>query len=72
MWAAGAEKHHAASSGLALVARCFSVSSHCTLAKVPLPLPDKPSIAVLPFQNMSGDPEQNTLLMASSTTSSPR
>src|SRR5258706_6637689 len=24
----------------------------------PLPLPDKPSIAVLPFQNMSGDPEQ--------------
>jgi adenylate cyclase len=26
--------------------------------KLPLPLPDKPSIAVLPFQNMSGDPEQ--------------
>jgi len=25
---------------------------------VALPLPDKPSIAVLPFQNMSGDPEQ--------------
>src|SRR5258705_12947150 len=25
----------------------------------PLPLPDKPSIAVLPFQNMSGDPEQD-------------
>jgi TolB-like protein/class 3 adenylate cyclase len=25
---------------------------------LPLPLPDKPSIAVLPFQNMSGDPEQ--------------
>jgi adenylate cyclase len=24
----------------------------------PLPLPDKPSIAVLPFPNMSGDPEQ--------------
>jgi len=24
----------------------------------PLPLPDKPSIAVLPFQNVSGDPEQ--------------
>ena len=23
-----------------------------------LPLPDKPSIAVLPFQNMSGDPQQ--------------
>ncbi|MDA9496231.1 adenylate/guanylate cyclase domain-containing protein [Bradyrhizobium sp. CCBAU 11357] len=26
--------------------------------KKALPLPDKPSIAVLPFQNMSGDPEQ--------------
>jgi TolB-like protein len=23
-----------------------------------LPLPDKPSIAVLPFENLSGDPEQ--------------
>jgi adenylate cyclase len=28
------------------------------LADTPLALPDKPSIAVLPFQNMSGDPEQ--------------
>jgi TolB-like protein/Tfp pilus assembly protein PilF len=27
-------------------------------ARPGLPLPDKPSIAVLPFQNMSGDPEQ--------------
>jgi TolB-like protein len=27
-------------------------------ASGPLPLPDKPSIAVLPFANMSGDPEQ--------------
>ncbi len=27
-------------------------------ADEPLPLPDKPSIAVLPFTNMSGDPEQ--------------
>jgi len=27
-------------------------------ASPPLALPDKPSIAVLPFQNMSGDPEQ--------------
>jgi adenylate cyclase len=25
----------------------------------PLPIPDRPSIAVLPFQNMSGDPEQD-------------
>ena len=28
------------------------------LYRTALPLPDKPSIAVLPFQNMSGDPEQ--------------
>src|SRR4051794_9775104 len=27
-------------------------------SRMPLPLPDKPSIAVLPFQNMSGDLEQ--------------
>src|SRR5262245_40273224 len=27
-------------------------------ARPPLTLPDRPSIAVLPFQNMSGDPEQ--------------
>jgi TolB-like protein/Flp pilus assembly protein TadD len=29
-----------------------------TARQTPLPLPDKPSIAVLPFQNISGDPEQ--------------
>ena len=37
------------------------VAAAKSLSKVatkPLPLPDKPSIAVLPFQNMSGDPEQ--------------
>jgi TolB-like protein len=28
------------------------------VGEAPLPLPDKPSIAVLPFQNISGDPEQ--------------
>jgi len=33
--------------------------SAATIAAIaPLPLPDKPSIAVLPFQNMCGDPEQ--------------
>src|SRR5207302_7557975 len=30
-----------------------------TDAQPALPLPDKPSIAVLPFTNMSGDPEQD-------------
>jgi adenylate cyclase len=34
------------------------VSTLAADAKKPLPLPDKPSIAVLAFQNMSGDPEQ--------------
>jgi adenylate cyclase len=29
------------------------------IEKMAFPLPDKPSIAVLPFDNMSGDPEQN-------------
>jgi adenylate cyclase len=40
-----------------------AVTSDVTVAsasapQASLPLPDKPSIAVLPFQNMSGDPEQ--------------
>jgi adenylate cyclase len=30
-----------------------------SVEKMVLPLPDKPSIAVLPFDNMSGDPEQD-------------
>jgi TolB-like protein/class 3 adenylate cyclase len=33
-------------------------SPSATVQPAPLPLPDKPSIAVLPFANMSGDPEQ--------------
>jgi adenylate cyclase len=39
--------------------RAGSASPPATGGEHPvLPLPDKPSIAVLPFQNMSGDPEQ--------------
>jgi adenylate cyclase len=42
--------------------RVYRVRDAGTVAKTPsapaLPLPDKPSIAVLPFANMSGDPEQ--------------
>jgi adenylate cyclase len=41
-----------------LVAERAAVVTTFTNASVPLPLPDKPSIAVLPFQNISGDPEQ--------------
>jgi adenylate cyclase len=35
-----------------------SAPTRAAPAESPLPLPDRPSIAVLPFQNMSGDPEQ--------------
>src|SRR5215831_9151836 len=40
--------------------RVFRIASgaSATATRKPLPLPDKPSIAVLPFTNMSGDPEQ--------------
>jgi TolB-like protein len=39
--------------------RVYRVGGFKEVSKRPaLPLPDKPSIAVLPFQNMSGDPEQ--------------
>jgi adenylate cyclase len=38
--------------------RVFNVRLDGTPARPPLAPPDKPSIAVLPFTNMSGDPEQ--------------
>jgi TolB-like protein len=38
--------------------RVYNVSVAPAKQKPSLPLPSKPSIAVLPFQNMSGDPEQ--------------
>ena len=43
--------------------RIFAVeaASKTTPAQKALPLPDKPSIAVLPFTNMTGDPEQDPL-----------
>ena len=37
--------------------RAYSVETGASVAAPP-PLPEKPSIAVLPFTNMSGDPEQ--------------
>jgi adenylate cyclase len=36
----------------------FASSQTVSIEPHPLALPDKPSITVLPFQNMSGDPEQ--------------
>jgi adenylate cyclase len=48
--------------GLKNIARPVQVfvvgSKEPSPAQSALPLPDKPSMAVLPFQNMSGDPEQ--------------
>jgi len=41
-----------------VVAERAAVVTATANASIPLELPDKPSIAVLPFQNMSGDPEQ--------------
>src|SRR5438270_182242 len=43
--------------------RAYRIRSDAAAIETPavgsyLPLPDKPSIAVLPFTNMSGDPEQ--------------
>jgi adenylate cyclase len=40
------------------VYRVRDATSKTTSVQPALPLPDKPSIAVLPFRNMSGDPEQ--------------
>jgi len=39
-------------------AAASSLANQVPVVGAPLALPDKPSIAVLPFQNMSGDPEQ--------------
>jgi adenylate cyclase len=53
------------------VYRVRKAASKASSAQAPpaLPLPDKPSIAVLPFQNMSADPEQDFFLTGSPKTS---
>src|SRR6201984_931621 len=44
--------------GNAIGAKATSLAGVATSVAPALPLPEKPSVAVLPFQNMSGDPEQ--------------
>jgi adenylate cyclase len=58
--AAFEDKGEMALKNIARPVHVFALASR-PIAAAPLPrlaLPDKPSIAVLPFQNMSGDPEQ--------------
>src|ERR1700730_13166978 len=49
---------HAYRIRIAPAAQSSPTGAPTAVPELPLPLPDKPSIAVLPFQNMSGDPEQ--------------
>ena len=51
---AAGQEHRAPGESL----RAFRERLRARASAKPLPLPDKPSIAVLPFTNMSGDPEQ--------------
>src|ERR1700686_5070047 len=44
--------------GNAIAAKATSLAGVATSVAPALSLPEKPSVAVLPFQNMSGDPEQ--------------
>jgi TolB-like protein/cytochrome c-type biogenesis protein CcmH/NrfG len=47
-----------ARKGIRLVCPVSTASPEPEQARAVLPLPDRPAIAVLPFDNMSGDPEQ--------------
>jgi adenylate cyclase len=67
-------------AGLAIIAAAIPLVQHISLkppqtsASIPsaqspaLALPEKPSIAVLPFSNLSGDPERNISATGSPTT----
>src|SRR5439155_404489 len=54
---AAGQEHHPAGARLP-VRDATAAKKPSPVAQAALALPDKPSIAVLPFQNMSGDPEQ--------------
>jgi TolB-like protein len=49
---------HAYRIRIAAAAPALPTEAPTAVPELLLPLPDKPSLAVLPFQNMSGDPEQ--------------
>ena len=56
--ARSAQEYRRAGAGVALARVARRPATQLVRGKTALALPDKPSIAVLPFQNMSGDPEQ--------------
>ena len=56
IWATSAQEHRPA--GPRLSRRLERRGAAASRGRKPLALPSKPSIAVLPFTNMSGDPEQ--------------
>ena len=55
---AAGQEHRPASAGLPGPDTAAAKAIDAARPRRQLPLPDKPSIAVLPFANMSGDPEQ--------------
>ena len=55
LWALVRDASEADEDAIASVVRTAETAA----ARPTLPLPDKPSIAVLPFTNLSGDPDQD-------------
>ena len=65
LWAAAAVAVIVAAAALwALYLRGPATTAAADTAKMAFPLPEKPSIAVLPFENQSGDPSQDSFVDA--------
>ena len=65
LWTAAAVAVIVAVTALwALYLRAPATSAVADTAKMAFPLPEKPSIAVLPFENLSGDPNQDSFVDA--------